>query len=90
MDFWFHHNFAGTRPYQVWESGIDYLLTNLNLEFVEHIHGVAKNIKIFDSPLYCFGDSSIPPPTLPFTSNQHHTADTKQHRHIINSRLVVY
>jgi hypothetical protein len=94
MDYWFHHNFTGTKPYQVWESGIDYLLDNLSQEFVEHVHGVAKNIMIFDSPLYCFGDSNIKTPDLPYNAKQtvkNLIADpAKQHRHIINSRLVIY
>jgi len=94
MDFWFHHNFAGTKPYQVWESGIDYLLKNLNKEFVEHVHGVAKNIMIFDSPLYCFGDSNIAKPAIPFSSKQaikDQVVDSaRQHRHIINGKLVIY
>lgn len=91
MDYWFHHNFKGTRPYQIWEAGIDFLTSNLNSEFVEYVHGRATNITMFDTPLYCFGESKITPVTLPFTSSKDHIVNAdKQHRHVINSRLVIY
>lgn len=94
MDFWFHYNFKGSKPYQVWESGIDYLLQNLDSNFVEYIHGKPTNITIFDSPLYCFGDSSIKSPELPFTARQtlkdQLVVPGREHRHIINGKLVVY
>jgi hypothetical protein len=94
MDYWFHHNFKGTRPYQVWESGINYLLDNIDPAFVEHIHGQAKNIIMFESPLYYFGDSNIPvsnKPLMPGNNIKDHKVDpARQHRHVINGRLVIY
>lgn len=88
MDYWFHHNFKGTRPYQVWEAGIDFLTANLNTEFVEYIHGRATNIVMFDTPLYCFGDSNIKSLELPF--NASHIKSSATHRHVINGQLVIY
>lgn len=88
MDYWFHHNFKGTQSYQVWEAGIDFLTTNLNAEFVEYIHGRATNIVMFDTPLYCFGDSNIKSLGLPFTAD--HVKPTVAHRHVINCQLVIY
>lgn len=91
MDYWFHHNFKGTRPYQIWEAGIDFLTNNLNSEFVEYVHGRATNITMFDTPLYCFGESKITNVVLPFTSSKDHIVDiSKQHRHVINGRLIIY
>lgn len=94
MDYWFHHNFKGTRPYQVWQSGIDYLISNLDTDFVEEIHGRPTNIVMFDTPLYCFGDSSIPKLDLPFAPGpilKNKKVDpSRTHRHIIDGRLVIY
>ena len=91
MDYWFHHNFKDSRPYQIWEAGIDFLTNNLNSEFVEYIHGRATNITMFDTPLYCFGESKITDVTLPFTSSKNHIVDTNtQHRHIINGKPSIY
>lgn len=94
MDYWFHHNFKNTKPYQVWESGIDYLISTLDPVFVEHIHGRATNIVMFDTPLYYFGDSTIPKLNLPFAPGENLKSlkvdPDKQHRHVINGRLVIY
>lgn len=94
MDFWFHYNFKDTKPYQVWEAGINYLLDNIHPEYVEYIHGQAKNIIMFESPLYYFGDSSIPAPTGPLAMSkiaQDQKVDpNREHRHFINGKLVIY
>jgi hypothetical protein len=94
MDHWFHHNFQGTRPYQVWESGINYLIDNLDPGFVGLVHGQARDIVIYETPLYCFGESSIQPPVIPISTGamlrDYKVDPGKQHRHIINGRLVIY
>jgi|LauGreDrversion4_2_1035121.scaffolds.fasta_scaffold14644_7 hypothetical protein len=101
MDYWFHYNFKDTKPHQVWQAGIDYVIDTLDPKYLSKIHNKIANIEMFDSPLYCFGDSSIPELNLPFAPSK----DTKNkktgnrwaildpampHRHIINGRLVVY
>jgi hypothetical protein len=94
MDYWFHHNFKDTRAYQVWESGIDYLISTLDPMFIENLHGRPTNIMMFDTPLYYFGDSSIPNLNLPFSPGKNlkdqKVDPGKQHRHVINGRLVIY
>ena len=94
MDYWFHHNFKGTKSYQVWESGIQYLVNNLAEEYIGYVHGNAANIIMFETPLYYFGESNIPSLTFPLPQGENLKAQkiepTKQHRHVINGRLVIY
>ena len=102
MDYWFHHNFKDTRPYQIWQAGINYVIDNLDPMYVGIIHERPTNIIIFESPLYCFGESSIPDLNLPFSpskdmrnnkiGNQRSViadVDTPR-RHAINGKLVIY
>ena len=92
MDYWFHHNFKGTKSYQVWESGIDYLISNLDATFISEIHGRPTNTIMFETPLYCFGDSSIPDLNLSLAPGKNLKAQkidvAKQH--IIDGRLIIY
>ena len=94
MDHWFHHNFQGTRPYQVWESGINYLLDNLDPGFVGLVHGQARDIAMYETPLYYFGESSIPPPLIPLSTStilrNHKVEPGREHRHVINGQIVIY
>jgi hypothetical protein len=94
MDYWFHHNFKDTQAYRVWESGIDYLISTLDPAFVENLHGRPTNIMMFETPMYYFGDSNIPNLALPFTPGadlkEKRVDSSKQHRHVINGRLVIY
>jgi len=94
MDYWFHHNFQGTRPYQVWESGIDYLLDNIDPVFVGIVHGQAKDIAMYETPLYYFGESSIQPPAIPLSTGamlrEQKAGPGREHRHVINGQLVIY
>ena len=94
MDFWFHHNFKDTRAYQVWQDGIDYLTNTLSPEFVKHLYGKPTNIIVFDTPLYYFGDSSIKEPVLPLNNRpalkEQKVDTTRQHRHVINGKVVIY
>ena len=94
MDYWFHHNFKNTKAYDVWQSGINYLVTNLDSSFIEEIHGRPTNIITYQTPLYCFGDSKIPKLDLPFSPRQLFDNQTfsanKVQSHVINGRLVIY
>ncbi len=94
MDYWFHHNFKNSKPYQVWESGINYLTSTLDAAFIEEIQGRPTNIIMFDTPLYYVGDSLIPNLNLPFTPGtilkDKKIDPARQHRHVINGRLVIY
>jgi hypothetical protein len=94
MDYWFHHNFKGTKSYQVWQSGIQYLVNNLSDEYIGYVHGKASNIIMFETPLYYFGESNIPPATFPLPLGKNLKSlkvdPVKQHRHIIAGRLVIY
>jgi hypothetical protein len=101
MDYWFHHNFKNTQPYQVWQAGIDYIVNNLDPEFVGIIHERPTNITIFDSVLYCFGESNIADLNLPFAPSKNIknmrngdkwaiTDPDKARQHAINGKLVIY
>jgi len=101
MDYWFHRNFKDTKSYQIWQSGIDYITSKLDAKYLGVVHGQVTNIMMFDTPLYCIGDSSIPALNLPFAPGK----DLKHkkigdrwaildpempYRHVINGRLVIY
>lgn len=101
MDYWFHHNFKNTKPYQVWQSGIDFVVNKLDPRFIGIIHERPTNIIMFESPLYCFGDSSIPELKLPFAPGQPTkfmkvgdlwavTNPARPQRHVINGKLTIY
>ena len=96
MDYWFHHNFKNTRPYQVWQAGVDFVIENINPRHVASVHGRPTHIILFDSPLYCFGESKIPKLSLPFSPSE--TIQVKNIwvdpgtpiRHVIDGKLVIY
>lgn len=94
MDYWFHRNFQDTKQYQVWQSGIDYILDNLKKEFIGFVHGRPINIVIYDSPLYYFGDSNIVSPAVPFSYakelKEKQVSSGITHRHFIKGKLVIY
>jgi hypothetical protein len=60
MDHWFHVNFKDTKIYQVWESGVNYLLDNLDEKYIGYVRNRATNIKDYSTPFYYLGDSTIP------------------------------
>jgi hypothetical protein len=60
MDYWFHVNFKDTKIYQVWESGVNYLLDNLDEKYIGYVRNRATNIKDYSTPFYYLGDSTIP------------------------------
>jgi hypothetical protein len=95
MDFWFHANFKDTKMYNVWESGINYLIDNIDDQYVTSLNGRVSNIQIFDSIYYCLGESTIPKTTSPVNTKDLlsvHKASTvdRLHRHVIDGRIVVY
>jgi len=94
MDHWFHYNFKDTRAYQVWESGIDFVLKNIDSRFIGYSHGQARDIIIYETPLYYFGDSSIQELNLPLRTGtllKNHKVDPAcEHRHVINGKIVIY
>ena len=94
MDYWFHHNYKGTKQYSIWEAGIDYVLNNINKDYIKYMHGQARDIVMYESPLYYFGDSNITPTSSPFTTatllRDNAVSPTIQHRHVINGKIVIY
>jgi hypothetical protein len=94
MDHWFHHNYQGTQQYNIWKSGINYLLGNLSKEYIGYVQGQATDIIIHESPLYYFGDSNVREPVLPLSTRlalrDHKVDPARQHRHIINGKIVIY
>ena len=94
MDHWFHCNFKDTRAYQIWQSGIDFLVDNLDSNFVEYLDGRPTNIVMYETPLYYFADSKISELNLPFAPGKNlrdlKVSPTIPHRHVISGRLVIY
>ena len=101
MSFWFHHNFKETKAHQVWQSGIDFIVDNLDEKYIGRLHGTPANIELFESTFYCIGDSQIPEsdlPLMPAKNYPYHQTDGKWaivppdsvRRHMINGSLVIY
>lgn len=93
MDTWFHVNFKDTVMYGAWQSGINYLLDNLDSSFMFEQDGQVKNIKDFVSILYYIGDSTIPESgtalrTQEFIRDARN--DQTKYVHCINGRLAIY
>ena len=106
MDFWFHQNFVGNKMYDIWESGIDYLLDNINDQFVEkktfknpyNPNSAERSIdfRVFNSVFYYLGESIIPNVKIPYTAPNAFSKTVEDnykhiyHSHCINGRLVIY
>ena len=94
MDHWFHHNYQGTHQYNVWKAGIDYLINNLNPEYVGYSQGRAMDIVMYESPLYYFGENSIKEPTVSLSTKallKNHKIDPlRKHRHAIKGKIEIY
>lgn len=94
MDYWFHHNYQGTEQYNIWTSGIDYLISNLDSKYVGYAQGQARDIIMYESPLYYFGESQIREPSVPLNTRimlkNHKVEPTLTHRHVINGKLEIY
>ena len=96
MDYWFHRNFKETKLYSSWESGINYLLDNLNPMYINHTFNKPTDIAIYDSLYYCFGDSTIPAPTTQafktkeLITRQRSNVTNRTNKHVINGKIVIY
>lgn len=94
MDHWFHTNFKDTKSYGIWESGINYLLDNLDPKFVGYLDGRAKDLITFETPYYYFADCTIPEQVAGVQTRElllnRKDEINRQHRHVIRGRLVVY
>ena len=89
MDYWFHSTFKGTRLYETWEAGIDYLLTNINTKHVRKRKGTPMDLTVFQSPFYYVGECVIPT-----HSPLHNPRDTSEYvteyKHVIDGKLLIY
>ena len=91
MDNWFFTNFADTDLYRTWEAGVDYLSTSLNSRYFRYHQNNIVDIKQYQTPFYYIGDSTIPPPQLPFmASKQEFLIDQQTYIHCIQGRLLIY
>ena len=96
LDYWFHTNFKDSKLYSAWESGINYLLDNLDPIYIGHTFNKPTDIIIYDSLYYCFGDSTIPAlttqafKTKELITRQRSSATNSTNKHIINGQLVIY
>jgi hypothetical protein len=93
MDCWFHTNFQGTNLYNSWEAGINYLLDNLDEQYIGRLQGRATDISVFESVYYYLGDCNIPNTSVLQTQKALSDArlgGIRQHRHIIRGQLVIY
>jgi hypothetical protein len=87
MDHWFHSNFKGTRLYDTWEAGINYLVTNINERHVGHRLGKPTDLTVFQSPFYYIGDCNIPQ-VGPLSNPRPGT--TAEYKHVIGGKLSIY
>ena len=92
MDHWFHTNFVGSKSYQTWQAGIDYLVKTLGPDYVEYLDGRPANIKGFASTLYYIDDCHIPEVTAVQTRAklQASRQNITVHNHLIKGKLVLY
>lgn len=94
MDHWIHSQLQHTESYQIWQAGIDFLVNTLDSDFIEYRDDRATNIVLYQTPLYCFGPSSIKPLALPMSPGkdlrQIKIGADRQFCHVINGRLVIY
>jgi hypothetical protein len=93
MDCWFHTNFQGTALYNSWEAGVNYLLTNLDDQYIGRLQGRATDISVFESVYYYLGDCDIPNTSVLQTQKALSDAQlggVRQHRHVIRGQLVIY
>ena len=87
MDHWFHTNFKGTRLYDTWQAGVDYLLTNINSHHVGIKKGTATDLTVYQSPFYYVGECDIPV-TSPLPNPT--PVQDATYKHIINGKLSIY
>ena len=58
MDYWFYQNFQETRAYQVWQAGLNHLVTNIDEKYFNKEMGRPVGFVGFISPFYYLGDAS--------------------------------
>ena len=96
MDYWFHRNFKETKLYSSWESGINYLLKNVDPYYIGVVLDRPADIQIFNSVYYYFADDHAPEQdskgfkTKPLITNQQSDITSRTHKHVINGQLVIY
>ena len=102
MDHWFHANFKGTQIYQTWEAGIQFLIDNLDDQYIVKLDGKSVDVSGHHfSPFYYLGESTIPDvgviPAREFmrdkrlsVSPDRTTESFPQRLHVIKGKLVVY
>lgn len=57
MDHWFYTNFKETRAFQVWQSGLQLLVDNIDPKYFNNEMGRPVGFVGFLSPFYCLGDA---------------------------------
>ena len=76
------------------KPGVDFLVDNLDTNFVEYLDDSPTNIITFNTPLYCFADSSISKLHLPFAPGKDlrkiKISADKQYRHVIKGQIITY
>lgn len=94
MDHWFHTNFKNTRLDQVWRAGITHVIENLDSKYVGYTDGIARDLMVFDTPYYYFGECTIPENIAGVRTREYFLQFkdeiNRQHRHVINGKLVIY
>lgn len=71
MDHWFHVNLAKTPYYNVWESGIKYIVDKIDPKFLEFQLNRAVGLICNSSSLYYLGDSKTPTQRPAFVNHGH-------------------
>ena len=96
MDYWFHKNFKETKLYSSWESGINYLLDNVNALYFGVILDRPADLQMFDSVYYHFADDRAPEQdgkgfkTKPLIASQRSDITSRTHKHVINGQISIY
>ena len=94
MDHWFHANMKGTKMYATWQAGIDYLINNLDSKYIMDLQGRPANIMTYTSPLYYFGECTIPEQirinTRELIKNERQKNAAPTTIHVIEGRIVIY
>jgi hypothetical protein len=93
MDTWFFTNFKDTKLFQVWEAGINYLLTNLDERYLVHAQeGKTLDLKQYMSPMYYLAPSTVKPVGVVQNGQVLREArnDKSKYIHCIEGKLYIY
>ena len=74
MDHWFHVNFADTRLYSAWQSGLTYLTNKIDSKYFDFQLGEANGLKPNSSAFYYFGDSALNQLVPAFVNREYRSA----------------